>query len=70
MTKYIFISFAMLLLLFTAQYGPDISVFMKTVNNKINFLNKYPKIRPEKCIKTGKLSGGEKRKALEQYKCD
>ena len=49
-----------LLFCFTIQYESKRSSFMKRLQSRINFITKYPEIKPEKCIQTCKLSGGDK----------
>ena len=59
-TSKVFIAlFGIILLFFTLQYESEKFIFMKRLQSRINFITKYPKIKPEKCIKTGKLFEGD-----------
>ena len=59
-TKYIVIvAFCMLLTLFTIQYGSDKNDFLKRQKTKLNFITKYPDIKPEKCLETSPFIGGD-----------
>ena len=61
-TSKVFIAlFVIILLFFTLQYDSEKFIFMKRLQSRINFITKYPEIKPEKCIKTGKLNEGKYR---------
>lgn len=46
----------------TKTNSPEKSKYLE--KNKINFLTKYPELDQEKCIKTGKLFGGDSKRNL------
>lgn len=56
MIKYI-LALSVLFLLFTMQYSPKLILFNKLFN-KINFINEFPDIKPEKCLKSRPFIGG------------
>ena len=57
MIKYILSSSILFLLLFTMQYSPKLIVYNK-LYNKINFIDEFPDIKPEKCLKSSPFIGG------------
>ena len=51
-TSKVFIALlGIILLFFTLQYESEKFIFMKRLQSRINFITKYPEIKPEKCIK-------------------
>ena len=48
------------LLLITLQKNSENFTILKRLNTRINFMTKFPKIKPQKCLKTSKLFGGDR----------
>ena len=60
-TQYLYASALILILFCIIQFNPDKLIFMKRLRTNINFLYDFPDIKPDKCLKTGILYGGEKK---------
>ena len=48
------------LMLFTVQYSPVKTILSNEQKNEINFIQEFPKIHPEKCLKSSPYFHGGK----------